>query len=228
MLETHDREQLQLLIGLHVRRNRLPGTLTQLDLERELQYHLDRRVEDLIDDGLSEPDARRQANLGLGGVPQVQEAVRDTWIWRWLDDLARDVRGGMRSLTRSWGFSLGVGAVLALAIGANVAIFSVVNVVLLQPLPYAGADRLVALETFWINTGRVIGEGIGLLQVAGEAPDMDLLTRDRFRSASVCHRGCALLAGRFTSRRQRGSTSLGHVVLFGDRGQGHAVTHGRG
>ena len=57
--------------------------------------------------GLSEREARRRASLELGGVPQVQEAVRDTWIWRWFDTLMRDVRYARRSLTRSWGFALG-------------------------------------------------------------------------------------------------------------------------
>lgn len=130
------------------RRDRL-----ERDLERELRYHIDRRVDDLLESGLSETEARRQASLELGGVPQVQEAVRDTWIWRWLDDLMRDVRFAIRSLTRSWGFALGAGAVLALAIGANIAIFSVVNTVLLQPLAYPGAERLVSVETLWTNTG---------------------------------------------------------------------------
>ena len=124
------------------------------DLDRELRYHMDRRVEDLITDGLSEPEARRLASIEFGGVPQVQEAVRDTWIWRWLDALLRDVRYAMRSLARSWGFTLGAGAVLALTIGANIAIFSVVNTVLLQPLAYPDAERLVSVETFWTNTGR--------------------------------------------------------------------------
>ncbi len=131
------------------RRDRL-----ERDLDRELRYHVERRVEDGIRAGLSEPEARRQASIEFGGVPQVQEAVRDTWISRWLDDLVGDVRYAIRSLTRSWGFALGAGAVLALAIGANVAIFSVVNAVLLQPLPYPDAERLVSVETFWVNTGR--------------------------------------------------------------------------
>jgi len=132
------------------RRDRL-----ERDLDRELRYHMDRRVEDLIKDGLREPEARRRANIELGGVPQVQEAVRDTWIWRWLDAFVRDLRYALRSLTRSWGFALGASAVLALAIGANVAIFSVVDTVLLQPLGYPDADRIVSIETLWTNTGRV-------------------------------------------------------------------------
>src|SRR5687768_9526086 len=83
-------------------------------LDRELRYHVDRRVEDMIAAGVSEAEARRRASLELGGVPQVREAVRDTWIWQWLDALMRDVRYAMRSLIKSWGFTLGAGAVLAL------------------------------------------------------------------------------------------------------------------
>ena len=132
------------------RRDRL-----ERDLNRELQYHVERRVDDLIKDGLGELEARRRASIELGGVPQVQEAVRDTWIWRWLDALLRDVRYALRGLRRNWGFTVGAGAVLALTIGANIAIFSVVNTVLLQPLAYPDAERIVSIETFWTNTGRV-------------------------------------------------------------------------
>ena len=131
------------------RRDRL-----ERDLDRELRYHVDRRADDLIKYGLSETEARKQARLELGGVPQVQEAVRDMWIWRGLDALMRDLRYARRSLARSWGFALGAGAVLALAIGANVAIFSVVKTVLLQPLDYPSAERLVSIETLWTSTGR--------------------------------------------------------------------------
>jgi putative ABC transport system permease protein len=124
------------------------------DLDRELRYHMDRRVEDLVAGGLSEPEARRRANLELGGVPQVQEAVRDTWRWRWLDALIRDLRYAMRSLIKSPAFALGAGAVLALAIGATTAIFSVVNMVLLQPLAFPHSERIVSIETLWVNSGR--------------------------------------------------------------------------
>src|SRR5688572_13488029 len=116
----------RLLNFLRGRRNRL-----ERDLNRELRYHVDRRVEDLIKDGLSEAEARRRASLELGGVPQVQEAVRDTWTSRWLDTLMRDMRYAVRSLTRSWGFALGAVAVLAIAVGASTAIFLVGYTVLL-------------------------------------------------------------------------------------------------
>ena len=131
------------------RRDRL-----ERDLERELRYHIDRRVDDMMKNGSSEAEARRQASIEFGGVAQVQEDVRDTWIWRSLDALVLDVRYAVRSLTTSWGFALGAGAVLALAISGNTAIFSVVNAVLLQPLAYPDAGRLVSVETFWTHTGR--------------------------------------------------------------------------
>jgi predicted permease len=131
------------------RRDRL-----ERDLDRELRYHVERRVDDLIKSGLSEPEARRQTSLELGGVPQVREAVRDTWVPRWLDALMRDVHYAIRSLSKSWGFALGASAVLAVAIGVNVAIFSVVRTVLLQPLPYPDAERMVSIETFFTNTGQ--------------------------------------------------------------------------
>src|SRR5262245_17151885 len=131
------------------RRDRL-----ERDLDRELQYHVERRVNELAAAGLNEADARRQVSIELGGVAQVQEAVRDVWVHQWLDAFLGDVRHAMRRLRRSWGFTLGAGVVLALTIGANVAIFSVVNTVLLQPLPYPDAARIVSIETLWTNTGR--------------------------------------------------------------------------
>ena len=124
------------------------------DLDRELRYDMDRRVDDMMKNGSSEAEARRQASIEFGGVAQVQEEVRDTWIWRWLDALVFDVRYSIRGLVKSWGFALGTGTVLALGIGATIAIFSVVNTVLLQPLPYPDAERIVSVETLWTNTGR--------------------------------------------------------------------------
>ena len=124
------------------------------DLDREMRYHLDRRVDDLMKNGSSEAEARRQASIEFGGLAQIQEEVRDTWVWRWLDALVRDVRYAIRRLVKSWGFALGTGAVLALGIGITIAIFSVVNTVLLQPLAYPDAERIVSVETFWTNTGR--------------------------------------------------------------------------
>ncbi|MGH9202475.1 MAG: permease prefix domain 1-containing protein, partial [Vicinamibacterales bacterium] len=123
------------------------------DLDRELRDHVERRVADLLKEGSSEDAARRQAQLELGGVAQVQEDVRGTWTVRWLDAFAADARYALRGLVKHWGFSSGTVAVLALAVGATAAIFSIVNTVLLQPLDYPDADRIVSIETFRTNTG---------------------------------------------------------------------------
>lgn len=133
----------------------------ELDLERELRYHVDRRVDDMMKEGIGEREARRRANIEFGGVTQVQEAVRDTWTWAWLDALMADTRYAIRGLTKSWGFSLGIISVLALGIGASVAIFSVVNAVLLQPLPYPDAHRIVSVETFRTSIGQSTAEVSG-------------------------------------------------------------------
>jgi hypothetical protein len=94
------------------------------------------------------------AQVQTAGMAQAMDQMRDQRGIPLLDDFARDVRYAGRSLIRNWGFAAGAGTVLALAIGAGVAIFSVVNTVLLQPLPYPDADRIVAVETLFTNTGK--------------------------------------------------------------------------
>lgn len=136
----------------HLRRRRAQ---LDRDLARELEYHVERRVEELVAAGVSESDARRRADLEIGGITRVRDAVRETWTWPTLDGLLLDVRYAIRNLTRGRGFALGVVTVLTLALAANIAVFSVVNAVLLKPLPYPGADRIVSIETLWTNTGNV-------------------------------------------------------------------------
>jgi hypothetical protein len=97
---------MRLLNWLPWRRRRL-----EQQLARELGDHVDRRTRELTQQGMSESRARRQAAIDLGGIPQVQEEVRDTWTWRWLDTLVRDVRYAVRMLVRTPGFS--VAAVLS-------------------------------------------------------------------------------------------------------------------
>ena len=125
--------------------NLLPWRRRRLerDLDRELAYHLDRRLAELEHDGLSDTEARRRAALEFGGVTRISEEVRDTWTWRWLDHLSRDVRYATRALLRNTGFTMTAVLSLALGVGANAAIFSLVDQVLLRPLPVREADRLV-------------------------------------------------------------------------------------
>ena len=125
--------------------NLIRGNRMEHDLERELRYHLQRRITDLMESGLSEPEARRQAAFEFGGVAQVREEVQDTWVWRWLRDLLHDLRYSSRVLAASPGFTATAALSLALGIGANTAIFSFMDSILLRSLPVTDPQSLVRL-----------------------------------------------------------------------------------
>src|ERR1700726_1900092 len=88
-------------------------------LERELRYHLDRRIIDLERSGLPTAEARRQATLELGGVAQIQEEVRDIWLTRWLRDFMYDLRFSARSFLRAPSFTITAVLSFMLGIGAT-------------------------------------------------------------------------------------------------------------
>jgi len=116
------------------------------DLDRELRYHLDRTIEDLKARGVSDAEARRQAALEFGSVPQVQEDVRDVWLTRWLRDGLADLRFSVRSLRRSPSFTVTALLSLALGIGATTAIYSLADQVVLHALPVRQPERLVLID----------------------------------------------------------------------------------
>jgi putative ABC transport system permease protein len=127
--------------------HRLWGSVTRSrrdrELEAELRTHLELAEERERQRGSSIPEALRTTRLQSGGVAQAMEALRDQRGLPWLDDLMRDMRHGLRTLPRSPGFTAVALGTLALGIGATTAIFSVVHSVLLRPLPFPDADRLV-------------------------------------------------------------------------------------
>ncbi len=129
---------------------RLAGLVTgarrDRDFADELESHLQLHVDDGIRAGLSPDEARRQAVLKLGGVDQAREAHRDRRGVPAIENLVRDLRHGVRGLRKSPGFTLAAVTVLGLGVGANTAIFTIVDAVVLRPLPFAGADRLVSVS----------------------------------------------------------------------------------
>ena len=114
-------------------------------LDDELQFHIEQQIAENRAAGMSEVEARQAALRMFGNPAALRDQARETWSWQWLEQLSRDVRQSVRSLLRTPGFSLVAIAVLALGIGANVALFTLVHSVLLKPLPFPDADRLVRL-----------------------------------------------------------------------------------
>src|SRR5947208_1386358 len=114
-------------------------------LDDELRDHLERRTAEYVAKGVAPEEAHRRARLDLGGIEQTKEKCRDARRVNWIQDFVHDLRFGVRILRKSPGFTAVAILTLALGIGANTAVFSVVESVLLRPLPFQNSGRLFAI-----------------------------------------------------------------------------------
>lgn len=116
------------------------------ELEKEIQHHLQMAETERVERGASAGEARAGARREFGNTGLVRELARDVWGWRWVEDLVEDVRYGLRVLQKNPAFTLAGVLAIALGVGINVGIFSVLNGVALRPLPIPRADQMVSVS----------------------------------------------------------------------------------
>jgi len=133
------------------------------DISVSVQEHIDERVDELMEEGMSREQAEQTAHREFGNVTLLKERSREVWQWAALEAVLADLRLTLRRLRKSPGFASTVLLTLAIGIGANTAIFSVINSVLLKPLPYPDSGQLVALDLDAPGTGGLATNSNGLL-----------------------------------------------------------------
>jgi putative ABC transport system permease protein len=117
------------------------------DISDEIRSHIEEKTDEFVASGMSRADAELAARRAFGNVLKLQETARDVWRFATLiDSLATDVRYALRGLAQKPGFAIAVILTLALGIGANAVVFALVNAVVLRPLPYPNADRLIYIQ----------------------------------------------------------------------------------
>ena len=176
------------------------------ELDEEFRFHLDQVIEENLAAGMAEDEARRSALRTIGGISQLQEECRDMRRVNYIDDMLRDLRHAGRNLLRSRGFSILAVLIMALGIGANTAVFSLVNQILLHPPGVSEPQRIVVVRTKYAklnldldsSSPPALADVLGNKQMfehAGAAQSASFNYSDR--PAPVRLRGAAVSAGWF-------------------------------
>jgi predicted permease len=142
-------------------------------LHDEVQFHLEQQIAENMAAGMTPEKARHAAMRTFGNLNLVQEDARRTWGWMWFEQFAQDLQFGARSLRKSPGFATVAILTLALGIGANTALFSVVNAVLLRPLPYPDADRLAIIWSGLGSVNRAVASTYELFEIRQRTKEFD-------------------------------------------------------
>ena len=132
---------------MNVLRRLLDRRRLERDLAEEMQQHLDEKVDELVEAGVPRDEAAQRAHREFGNSTLLEERGRDVWRWHLVEDAWADLRYAWRQWRRAPAFAIATLVTLALGIGANTFVFSVVNAVVLRPLPFPAADRLVSVQS---------------------------------------------------------------------------------
>jgi predicted permease len=216
-------------------RNVLHRSRSESEMAAELRFHVDALTEDLVNEGVPRPEAARRARIEFGAIENTKEECRDARGISFTENLVADLRYGVRILRKSPGFTIVAALTLALGIGATAAIFSVVEAVLLRPLPYPDSGQLVrvftitptqphfpvAIADFYDFRQKSIGLSSSALYAER---DLDLTTGDRpehLSAMGVTHEYFRVLGyhpalGRDFDEKEEYKDN-NHVVILSDR-----------
>jgi predicted permease len=145
-------------VFMHRLRSIFRKSRADAELQREIEIHLEQLVKEAVASGMNESEARRMARRQFGSLEKTKEECRDTRRVNVIDNFARDARYALRMIWSKRSFSVPALLTLALGIGANIAIFSVVNAVLIRSLPYAEPEKLVGVSNSAVFSGQVIND----------------------------------------------------------------------
>jgi len=145
------------------------------DLDKELRFHIDAATADYVRGGLTPEEARRMARMDLGGVEQVKEAARDARGTRWVEDFVTDIRHALRAMRRAPGLSVAAILTLAIGIGANTSVWSIVDALMRRSLPIERPDELHALKRVGLENDKYRMSYPTFLKMRAVLPDSTTL-----------------------------------------------------